>query len=527
MPQYQKPDGSLVNVLTANDEFNAQRAGLKPVDSEALAAEQAKAAEKAEYTTPLSKAQTIAERFTLGAIPDFGLGEVFLRNTVPDYMDRMAKRVEYNQPEAMIAEGAGGVLGAYATLGAGGASTAAKAATVGAKAVSLAGGAGEKLVTKIVQKAVGKGIVGELVAKGAGVVAKGGIEGALYGVEGAVSEAALADQDLTAEQLVSHMGMGALFGGGLTAVIGGSAALAKGGIKTLEYAGEKLGSKIGNVKERAASEAYRGLEPNASNIKDLGKTPDIQKQRMNAIGSLLREEVPKADSIEEAFQKISEKQAESGERIGAMRKQFDAAGAKPSYEEFRDKSYKIIDELRANAATMEMADHVEGEFNKLSSKAFPKEHSLYPLERNIQAAETALETAESLGQRKRALKVLGRAQEEYQAAASKSYDPTTMENLWKQIHSYRKVFKDVYDIQLAPRPERSAMKALIETANEEFQRSGLAAAEAKGSDLAEKWVLENAKYSNYVLAADAASASSAESMKKPFISPESYKYHDW
>lgn len=84
-------------------------------------------------------------------------------------------------------------------------------------------------------------------AIGTGVLARAaatGIEGAAFGAGNALSDAVLGNADLTAEKVLTDMGIGAAFGAGL-------GALSKGVEHVLPKGAEKLRSSLGKLKESA------------------------------------------------------------------------------------------------------------------------------------------------------------------------------------------------------------------------------------------------------------------------------------
>jgi hypothetical protein len=119
----------------------------------------------------------------------FGLSDLAARKLNPQFANEDAK-VRAANPGSSLA---GNLLGGAAAIAGGGA--AAEALGLGGSAAAEATGIGGKLAnlgTRIATDAVG---------------------GAALGGGQAISEAALGDKDLTAEHLVSQMGVGALFGG--------------------------------------------------------------------------------------------------------------------------------------------------------------------------------------------------------------------------------------------------------------------------------------------------------------------------
>jgi len=86
----------------------------------------------------------------------------------------------------------------------------------------------EALALRALGGTAGRGIVGSSVRRAAAMGAGSALEGLAYGAGQIISEEALGDHDLTAEQIVDHLGASALLGGGLGAGLGAGAELLKG-----------------------------------------------------------------------------------------------------------------------------------------------------------------------------------------------------------------------------------------------------------------------------------------------------------
>jgi len=109
----------------------------------------------------------------------------------------------------------------------------------GAPLGKIAVGAGERLATSIIQKGAGavseaaaKKAAESIVAKSAARVAGGTVEGLAFAAPRAITEAALGDTDAAAETLT----YGAALGGGISALIGGTAAGIRGAKKLVKEA---------------------------------------------------------------------------------------------------------------------------------------------------------------------------------------------------------------------------------------------------------------------------------------------------
>jgi hypothetical protein len=163
-----------------------------------------------------------------------------------DYSQRAQIRRESLDGYGTGLEIAGGVVPALAT---GGTSLGARALAATPAGLLARGTAavGSSLERAMVARGVGAGS-----ARLAGMLAEGGIDGALGGVGEALSEASLGNAEVTAENLLASGGLGALFGAGAGGLFSG-ASLAAG--KGARAAADRLAKASGNVAERGAREA--------------------------------------------------------------------------------------------------------------------------------------------------------------------------------------------------------------------------------------------------------------------------------
>ena len=122
--------------------------------------------------------------------------------------------------------------------------------TGGAALLGGAAGAGVKLASGVASSIEGKiaGMIGKsalarLIATGAGTSA----EGALYGAGQLLSEDALGDHDMTAEHILSTVGLSALLGGGVATGLHGAGAAIKAGVSAVRSGTEKAAELSGKV----------------------------------------------------------------------------------------------------------------------------------------------------------------------------------------------------------------------------------------------------------------------------------------
>lgn len=188
------------------------------------------------YESGTAQAQAALEAGARGLT--LGLSDAGL-NALGVDMDAVGQRQARNPTLSLGAEVVGAALPVLLTagssapvsgagLGASVGRTAAagiRAAGVLPRAVAGVGSAAGKAAGAL----LGEGIAGRAAAMGV----SGAVEGGLYGVGQAVSEAAIADAPLTAERVLGHVGMGALLGGAGGTVLGGVAAAGEAAVAPL------------------------------------------------------------------------------------------------------------------------------------------------------------------------------------------------------------------------------------------------------------------------------------------------------
>lgn len=151
----------------------------------------------------------------------------------------MAERREAFPIVSTVSEIGGGLLGlgkgvgaAKTTIGKGVAAVSAPA-----RAVTRAGVVVEKSAQKLLAPLAERGIAGKMAARGLSVGAGAGVEGAMVGAQQWLTESVLGEAEPTAEALLDHIGVGAMFGGLLGGGLGG---LGEGAAAGLTRAGKAL-----------------------------------------------------------------------------------------------------------------------------------------------------------------------------------------------------------------------------------------------------------------------------------------------
>lgn len=173
-----------------------------------------------------------------------------------------------------VGQAAGFLAPIVASLGSGalvrgGVGGAAKLATLAPRGLSAVSGAVERGVAG----AVGEGLAGRALAMGA----QGALEGAVYGAGDKISQAAVQNQNLTAESILAAMGHGALIGGAGGGLLGAASGVAARGAKT---GTEKLESLIAAAKsderiQALAQSLDKTLPTSVQNLENLAQRKSL------------------------------------------------------------------------------------------------------------------------------------------------------------------------------------------------------------------------------------------------------------
>lgn len=284
-----------------------------------IATEQQVAAfrDKQRYESAGAQVRTAGEAAVRGLT--LGLSDAALVELGVD-PEGLRKRKELNP----IISGASEIAGAAAPLlltgggsgVAGAAGTAVRTAGILPRGVAALG----RGVEGVVQAGLGSGVL----ARGAALGAAGAVEGGLYGLGKAVSEAALHDEPLTGERIAAHMGTGALLGGVAGGALGTVAASVEQ--RLIPKIKEILASpKLERMVETAGLKQWaqgRGKAMFTRLRRDFGDdAPTI-------IGRTVREEglddvMAKGVTWDEMHALTQQKVRDSGQRIGGALRQID------------------------------------------------------------------------------------------------------------------------------------------------------------------------------------------------------------
>lgn len=140
-----------------------------------------------------------------------------------------------------------------------------------AKVAQLGAGVEARVAGAIAGK--GSGVLRQAIARGAGMGAGQGVEGAIYGAGQFVSEYALGDVELTGENLTASVGMGALLGGAFGGGLGFSGKLVKEATKkTAGAIGRTAKSTVSLWERGTGTTAVKGLAEDMATVES-GKIP--------------------------------------------------------------------------------------------------------------------------------------------------------------------------------------------------------------------------------------------------------------
>lgn len=304
------------------------------------------------------------------------------------------QRLERYQQGAMLVGEVGGALLPLAFSG--GTAAAAEAGTVARVGRALSAptraisalGEGGATVARGLGRGVGLAEEG-LAIRAAESAARFGAEGALYGVGSAVSQAAVHDEQLTAEKLVASAGHGALLGGvlgaGTTAAGAALRQLADRGIDVATGLAEKA---TGKVAAPVADKASLTLEQKAQRLADTitGGLDEFSVQKsVSSTGATKRQVLALEEAGESVKQRVAKQLSEDmpllagkskgailsreqmaeltpkllrqeGEKIGALSRRVDELaeqqGVRPDLLKMRERiEREVITPLEAQAGT--------------------------------------------------------------------------------------------------------------------------------------------------------------------------------
>ena len=221
---------------------------------------------------------------------------------------------------APVASGVGEVAGAVLPLFVG--------APTPIAGVARAGRAAEAGMSRLLAKAITAGGGKGLVAKAAARAASGAVEGGILGAGQLISEDALGDAEFNAENLLHHVGIGALTGGVASAGAGAAIDAAELGIKKgLEAVKSKFGFK-GTREFLESIEEDASLKQVLAQSKKSVRKLDAQGKLEDAGGWLRKNEiVAGGDSLEDIHGKLMSKVEDAGTKVDDFYDSLDDASA--------------------------------------------------------------------------------------------------------------------------------------------------------------------------------------------------------
>jgi len=221
--------------------------------------------------------------------------------------DGLGEELDAAKAEHPIASAAGTMLGAVTPVGAGG-----LAATLGRSAAAR------------VSERAGASALGRLLSVGA----RGAAEGATFGAADLVSEEAIGDADWSAMSIASHVGGGALLGGGLGAAFAGAGMGAKklaGEIAPRLMSGGKVQDVLSGIADDMAIKAVVGHQKAAfRKLHGKGLTADAARFVREDLGLKV------TDSAASLSQRLRPRLDEIGGELDALVQRLDASGARVS-----------------------------------------------------------------------------------------------------------------------------------------------------------------------------------------------------
>ncbi|HLW78115.1 MAG TPA: hypothetical protein VKU44_00815 [Terriglobia bacterium] len=146
-------------------------------------------------------------------------------------------------------------------------------------------------------------VLGRATQAAAKAAVRGIVEGGLFGAGQEISESTLANQDLTAERILSSVGHGALMGGLLGAGVGAAGSLAKDAIGALGGFSEKL-------EEAAGSQAFGSLDAKGADGKAIARAGGASELGNTWMDEVVRPRVEEKGPLG-AFMSNAEKQEET------------------------------------------------------------------------------------------------------------------------------------------------------------------------------------------------------------------------
>lgn len=216
----------------------------------------------------------------------FGFSDVLLDKSDMIGKEALSAIESNNQFSSLLGE-AGGVI--LPSLFGGGSTAISKALGglgIGVRSVEKAGEVAGTAAMKALTKDVTSNITKNLVKRGT----QGAVEGAFYSFGNLASEAALGNEDFTAESIIHSVGFGGLIGGAFGL---GVTTLASGAEKTLSIAKNSFYKKLRDAVENKDYKWFEVLGANKSTFRKLyedarKKGPEVARKEIKEMSSFIR-----------------------------------------------------------------------------------------------------------------------------------------------------------------------------------------------------------------------------------------------
>lgn len=282
-----------------------------------------------------------------------GLSDQLLA-TDPEAQQGLRERQERNPISAGVGEVAGSVAPLLASEGTSALATSVKAAGAPMIAVTEAGklveGATAKILGEFAADQGRKKLLTQILQKSIPTIAQGAVEGAAFGAGHEISENALGRADLTAENILASMGMGAALGGGINAGLSAASAalpVVSKGLKPITDNIKKAADKYLNPEE--VVKEFSGFTP-SDVVKIEKRNPNFFKDLPDFYASRIG--LKPMDSADEVASKVSALKTSSGKKIGEISEQLQALSevdnaVLPQREAVYGTFLKHLDEERA------------------------------------------------------------------------------------------------------------------------------------------------------------------------------------
>jgi len=249
-----------------------------------------------------------------------------------------------------LSTGAGEVVGTLGSLllpGAGEANAilrGARAATAAPRVIAGVGRAAENTALRLLGTEAAESAASRILGRGISAGAGAGAEGVAYGAGQLVTESALTDPDLTAEQIAAHLGMSALWSGGAGGLLGGlgragregydatrNALMRRAGTEATEEASQELGSRVGRLMSPQAVDDFitsSAFQAAGAMKRDI----DAAAQRAGGVSQIGRDAldlgvVTAASSVDDIAERAAREAEKWGARVGELVRGLDGQNA--------------------------------------------------------------------------------------------------------------------------------------------------------------------------------------------------------